>query len=303
MGHLPRVGTAFICLADLARWRGDYAASLIRYDKGVAILRNGGYHPYLVEALLGLGQARLALGDVAGARAALDESLESARCGEVRRVEAGALSALGNLASSLGQHRRAVDLQRQSIVLSRAIGNRLAIAESLIALAQHAEVTGQPARATRLLAAAASLREASGAATPVPERRVSDRLTRNLRRILGGASFSAAWSAGRRLSLEQAVNEALADETRTASRQQASNELTIRELEVLQLLAAGKSNREVAEQLVLSVRTVERHVANVYQKIGATGRTARAVATAYALTRGLVYLTDADMTGRGTRAP
>jgi DNA-binding NarL/FixJ family response regulator len=63
----------------------------------------------------------------------------------------------------------------------------------------------------------------------------------------------------------------------------------------LQLLAAGKSNREIGEQLVLSVRTVERHVANVYQKIGAVGRTARAVATAHALTRGLTVPAGANM--------
>jgi DNA-binding NarL/FixJ family response regulator len=61
--------------------------------------------------------------------------------------------------------------------------------------------------------------------------------------------------------------------------------LTEREIEVLCLIAAGKSNREIAEQLSLSVRTVERHVTNLYGKIDARGR---ADATAYALTHGLV---------------
>lgn len=61
--------------------------------------------------------------------------------------------------------------------------------------------------------------------------------------------------------------------------------LTGREVEVLRLLAGGKSNRAIAEELVLSVRTVEHHVASIYAKIGARGR---ADATAYALTRGLV---------------
>jgi DNA-binding NarL/FixJ family response regulator len=63
--------------------------------------------------------------------------------------------------------------------------------------------------------------------------------------------------------------------------------LTKREVEVLRLIAAGKSNQEIAWELVLSLRTVERHIANIYQKIGATGRTARATATAYALKHGL----------------
>jgi DNA-binding CsgD family transcriptional regulator len=60
--------------------------------------------------------------------------------------------------------------------------------------------------------------------------------------------------------------------------------LTAREVEVLRLLAAGRTNREVADALVLSIRTVERHIANVYAKIGVTRRVE---ATAYALRHGL----------------
>jgi DNA-binding NarL/FixJ family response regulator len=54
---------------------------------------------------------------------------------------------------------------------------------------------------------------------------------------------------------------------------------------VLRHLASGKTNGEISEELFVSVRTVERHVANIYAKIGARGR---ANATAYALTGGLV---------------
>jgi DNA-binding CsgD family transcriptional regulator len=60
--------------------------------------------------------------------------------------------------------------------------------------------------------------------------------------------------------------------------------LTEREVEVLWRLAGGRTNGEIAEELHVSVRTVERHVANIYAKIGARGR---ANATAYALTHGL----------------
>ena len=56
--------------------------------------------------------------------------------------------------------------------------------------------------------------------------------------------------------------------------------LTPRELEVLRAVAAGKSNREIASTLVLSVHTVERHIANIYRKIDARNR---AEATAFAL--------------------
>ena len=62
--------------------------------------------------------------------------------------------------------------------------------------------------------------------------------------------------------------------------------LTPRERDVIRLLAAGRSNDEIAATLVLSVRTVERHVENIYGKIGVSGRTARAAATAWALAHG-----------------
>jgi ATP/maltotriose-dependent transcriptional regulator MalT len=63
--------------------------------------------------------------------------------------------------------------------------------------------------------------------------------------------------------------------------------LTPREREVIQLVAKGLTNDEIADSLVLSVRTVERHISNLYAKIGAYGRAARAVATAYAHSNGL----------------
>ena len=60
--------------------------------------------------------------------------------------------------------------------------------------------------------------------------------------------------------------------------------LTAREIEVLRMVAGGKSSREVGDDLVLSVRTVERHITNIYAKIGAKGR---ADATSYALKHGI----------------
>jgi DNA-binding NarL/FixJ family response regulator len=55
--------------------------------------------------------------------------------------------------------------------------------------------------------------------------------------------------------------------------------LSRRELEVLRLVAAGRSNREIAEQLVISEHTVARHLQNIFAKLGVSTRTAaRAIA-------------------------
>jgi DNA-binding NarL/FixJ family response regulator len=67
----------------------------------------------------------------------------------------------------------------------------------------------------------------------------------------------------------------------------AFDELTARELEILRLAAAGRDNGEIADSLVLSVRTVERHLSNAYLKLGVSGRAARAAAVADLVRRGL----------------
>lgn len=64
-----------------------------------------------------------------------------------------------------------------------------------------------------------------------------------------------------------------------------SHGLSNRELEVLSMLCAGKTNREIAADLVLSVRTVDRHVSNLYAKLGVSSR---AAATTYAHEHGLI---------------
>jgi DNA-binding CsgD family transcriptional regulator len=61
--------------------------------------------------------------------------------------------------------------------------------------------------------------------------------------------------------------------------------LTARELDVLVLVVKGRSNREIAEELVLSPRTVERHLENLYRK---TNTRNRAEAAAYAVANGVV---------------
>lgn len=80
------------------------------------------------------------------------------------------------------------------------------------------------------------------------------------------------------------LDEAQALRAQPAARGGTPDGLSPREVEVLALLASGLANKEIAARLFISVPTVERHVANVYQKIGR----GRANATAYALRAGLI---------------
>jgi DNA-binding NarL/FixJ family response regulator len=152
------------------------------------------------------------------------------------------------------------------------------------------------------------LRETIGKPVPPNRRGAYDRDLTAARAKLGEAAFAAAWAEGCALRQDHAVDEALACEIGPAEaasggghsspRQDGPapvpaqtgipNGLTAREIEVLRLVAAGKSNAEIAEALVVSIRTAERHLANIYAKLGTGGAVARAAATSYAHVHGVV---------------
>jgi DNA-binding CsgD family transcriptional regulator len=70
---------------------------------------------------------------------------------------------------------------------------------------------------------------------------------------------------------------------------QEVSEFTGRELEILRLLAEGKNNEDIAQQLFLSVRTIEKHLSNLYLKMGVSGKSARAFAASYAVKKKLFF--------------
>jgi DNA-binding NarL/FixJ family response regulator len=72
---------------------------------------------------------------------------------------------------------------------------------------------------------------------------------------------------------------------RAAAAANAAGRLTAREVQVLRLVAAGKTNRAIAADLLLSEKTVARHLANIFTKLDLSSR---AAATAYAYEHGLV---------------
>jgi non-specific serine/threonine protein kinase len=80
----------------------------------------------------------------------------------------------------------------------------------------------------------------------------------------------AEQATGRAYSLEQAVEYALRLPVKAAAR--ATGVLSVREREVAVLIGQGKSNGEIAAELVVSKRTVEKHIANILSRLGLTNR-------------------------------
>jgi non-specific serine/threonine protein kinase len=197
---------------------------------------------------------------------------------------------LGNVARDRADHPIARSLYAEGMVAAQEQGSAFHVAVLLDSFASVAATEGEAARAARLLGAAEAVRHDSDIALALVYRRdFYDAITATVHAALDTESLTAAWAEGRAMAWEQAIAYSLADtvdadvlETQPTG---FPDRLTSREVEILRLLAGGKSNPAIANQLVLSVYTVERHVANIYTKIGVH---TRVEATTYALRHRLV---------------
>ena len=162
-------------------------------------------------------------------------------------------------------------LTESRAVWQSAAGTNREVQAEWLAAAAHLEYRRRrPGLAARLCGAAEALTELAGVPLVVPPPSQYARLVAELRAELGDDAFASAWSAGRALSASDAIEEALVPPS--VPGEAATATLSPRELEVLSLLARGRSDRMTAEELFLSVRTVEGHVARILTKLGVRTR-------------------------------
>jgi DNA-binding CsgD family transcriptional regulator len=172
-----------------------------------------------------------------------------------------------------------------------AIKDRWGTADGLVGFGDVAAACGQPALAARLLGAAEALYDAAGVALPPHGRLSYGRLVAAARHALGEADLAAARAAGRALTPDQIaaltaeVSSVAARGRPNAGAPTSSLGLSPREVEVLRLVVAGRSNPEIAAALFISPRTVTTHVSHVFAKLGVANR---AEAVDFAHRHGLV---------------
>ena len=133
-------------------------------------------------------------------------------------------------------------------------------------------------RSARLFGAADAVWEAIGAPLPGKLRDRHDRVLADLRSLLGENRLEAARDEGTKLSIGATIE--LVEPTESPAEGDTPEGLTAREVEVLALVAEGLTDAEVAERLVVSIRTVHAHLRSIYRKLDVRTRSA---ATRYAL--------------------
>jgi predicted ATPase/DNA-binding CsgD family transcriptional regulator len=236
------------------------------------------------EALEATGTVAWYRGDLATAASLLDASLVLRRQLGDNDGAVSALNRLGVVARERGDTTGASALFEEALANSYQHGNDPGMANALHNLGLVASDRGDFERAAQLYGAADALSEHNPNVMPRADRTTRERNIPELRAQLGDEAFDLAWATGRDMSVEHVIPRAQTAAMVPGELASSYADLTPRELEVLQLIASGLSNREIAERLVLSARTVERHITNLYGKIAVRGK---AGATAYALRHGL----------------
>ena len=269
-------GTAAYALAELHRLRGEIPAA----EDAYRLASEHGRAPHPGLALLRLAQGR---GDAA--RAAIDRVMAEPARGRQRPDVLVAAVEIRLASGDVAAARRALgELQAIAGVLDSEWLRAMAFsAEGAVHLAD-----GGARQALAPLRDALTIWQNLGAPYEAARVRVlAGRACRALGDVDGARmEWDAAIHAFRQFGAASALAEveALMQETSVATGPGAGG-LTAREMEVLRLIASGKTNRAIARELDISEKTVARHVSNIFTKLDLQ---TRAAATAYAFTHRLV---------------
>jgi ATP/maltotriose-dependent transcriptional regulator MalT len=298
LGDQYQVGWVLILQAQMLFLSGGHpfeAQALA--EQGLGLVREIGDDWMTVYALSILGRIRLQQGEQALARelfeaclATYQEQGDSDGIAQMQIDLARILAVQGEVAGARA-------LYQKSLVLLREKGNEEFIPACLEGLADIAAAQGEPVWAAQLWGAAEALREALGTPLPPVARADYEGAVAGARTTSGVRAFAVACAQGRSMTPEQAL---AAPEPVTPPEQAPTTAqlppsarkpltypagLTAREVEILRLVAQGRTDAQVAEQLVISPRTVNWHLTSIYSKLQVSSRSA---ATRYAIEQKLV---------------
>ena len=248
LGDRRGVSVAINNMALLELDDGNLERARELFERALAIKRELGERRSIAIGLANLADVLIKMSQWEAADRVLTEGAELAP--GIPQIVGTIRCNQGNLAVHRQQWAVATEHFQAAIAASQAAGHPHDAIEAMIGIAKVQHLTGRSDEALRQLKAAAEL---------------TDRL---------GNPQRAA-------EVRSAVDEVKA----TYRHPPLPADLTARQAEVLGLLAAGLSNKEIAAELVLSLATVERHLATIYRKLGLSGRVE---ATRFAIEKGLV---------------
>ena len=276
--------------------QGELAQVTALTQESLALARELGDKTLIARALNNLGYTIWLQGDPVRATALAEEGLMLFRELGDKALITSALETLGSIALSQDDLERAIACFTEGLSVAQELGNQTFIAWHLMGLARMAVAQAQLKRAARLFGATEVRYDVNKELNP-NQRDDYERMISSVRAQLGEQAFAAAWSEGHTMTLEQilAATEPVSmsepflpagpSPIIVTHAPTYPDDLTAREVEVLRLLAQGRTDAQIAEHLVISRRTVNTHLTSIYRKIQVSSRSA---ATRYAVDRKLL---------------
>jgi non-specific serine/threonine protein kinase len=247
---------------------GDPAGAGSDIERAMQLQTTAGDDAGLAAALFFAAASSMLEGNQRLALERFDRCVRLSRAVGLPQVEARALQLMGVTRLQLGELPAARAVLAQGVPAIVDLGDRFAIPVGLSVLAGLAAREGRPRAALLLAGAAAAYEQVNDTYRPRVIRAFLDGWLEPARKAAGAATRKLL-EQGSRLTLD----EALALGLEQAPEGSAPSSLTRRESEVAELVARGLTNREIAGQLYLSVRTVEVHVDRILTKLGFRNRT------------------------------
>ncbi len=270
-GSDPALGLAHYERAEVYRVRGEYAAAESAYDAAA----ESGHSAQPGRALLWLAQGRVDAAAIV-IRRLLGEVQDPVQRSQILAAAIEVLMGAGDVESS-------TRLSEELCLIGEAFGSTALQAAGLYAVASTELARGAGESAFR--AAGRATQAWSQVDSPYESARSRVLVGRALRLLGDEASALADLAAARRSFADLGAVPAREQTTALMGEEPAPSGLTPRELEVLRLVASGRSNAQIAGELVLSEKTVARHLSSIFTKLDVHSRTA---AAAYAYEQSLI---------------
>lgn len=282
------LATALSNAAVLQQRLGDRPAGRLLLEESLQLQRELGDDHGIASTLINLADV---LDDPVNAERDLRQALELAQRISAPSLEAAAQVGLGGLAWRRGDRQAATRLYVEALNGFAALDEELEQSD-VIALLAELGVESDPAAAVRLIGATQAIYEQHA---HQPTGSIAEHVAevdRRLRKQLGADRFERELALGRASTLAAARVDALTLARQSPlhplpanSDKRLASGLTPRELDVLRLVAQGKTDRDIAEALFITPKTSNHHVTRILAKLECRNRSA---ATAFAFQQGLI---------------
>ncbi len=252
IGDKGSLAYSLMALGTVNLTHGEYSLARLQLQEGLKQCRQLGNKEGIAWSLLMLALLLLTKNKLSTVMELLEESLKL--FSEIRNKQGRARTfiLMGELMSKQGKYAEARRFLEESLALLKEVGSRQFIAQALLILARTAAIQGD------ITGARTSYEECF---TIIQDLKIDTGLAANLEEF-------------RNLYISQNHLEARLPNTLNHSAPAYPAGLTVREVEVLRLVANGLTNAQIAQQLVISRRTVNAHMRSIYNKLEISSRTA-----------------------------